>query len=92
MWAAGLATGGTLDNAQPGLDFFKQLAAAGNLVPTIAKAGTLASGETPIIITWSYLALTDRDNLKGRMIAQPKREELVQIQLNEQLIVELYSK
>ena len=25
-------------------------------------------------------------------IAQPKREELVQIQLNEQLIVELYSK
>ena len=29
---------------------------------------------------------------KGRIIAQPKREELVQIQLNEQLIVELYSK
>jgi small subunit ribosomal protein S4 len=34
----------------------------------------------------------DRENLKGRMLAQPKREELVQIQLNEQLIVELYSK
>lgn len=34
----------------------------------------------------------DRDNLKGRVLAQPKREELVQIQLNEQLIVELYSK
>ena len=34
----------------------------------------------------------DRDNLKGRVIQQPKREELVQIQLNEQLIVELYSK
>jgi small subunit ribosomal protein S4 len=34
----------------------------------------------------------DRDNLKARVIAQPKREELVQIQLNEQLIVELYSK
>ncbi|MGA2601038.1 MAG: 30S ribosomal protein S4 [Bryobacteraceae bacterium] len=34
----------------------------------------------------------DRDNLRGRLIAQPKREELVQIQLNEQLIVELYSK
>jgi small subunit ribosomal protein S4 len=34
----------------------------------------------------------DRDNLRGRVIAQPKREELVQIQLNEQLIVELYSK
>ena len=34
----------------------------------------------------------DRENLKGRVLAQPKREELVQIQLNEQLIVELYSK
>jgi small subunit ribosomal protein S4 len=34
----------------------------------------------------------DRENLSGRMIGQPKREELVQIQLNEQLIVELYSK
>jgi small subunit ribosomal protein S4 len=34
----------------------------------------------------------DRDTLKGRILAQPKREELVQIQVNEQLIVELYSK
>jgi small subunit ribosomal protein S4 len=34
----------------------------------------------------------DRDALRGRVIGQPKREELVQIQLNEQLIVELYSK
>jgi small subunit ribosomal protein S4 len=34
----------------------------------------------------------DRDGLKARVLGQPKREELVQIQLNEQLIVELYSK
>ena len=34
----------------------------------------------------------DRDALRGRVLSQPKREELVQIQLNEQLIVELYSK
>ncbi len=34
----------------------------------------------------------DREALKGRIIGMPKREELVQIQLNEQLIVELYSK
>jgi small subunit ribosomal protein S4 len=34
----------------------------------------------------------DRENLKGRITALPKRDELVQIQLNEQLIVELYSK
>lgn len=34
----------------------------------------------------------DRDGLRGRILQQPKREDLVQIQLNEQLIVELYSK
>jgi small subunit ribosomal protein S4 len=34
----------------------------------------------------------DRDALKGRISGMPKRDELVQIQLNEQLIVELYSK
>jgi small subunit ribosomal protein S4 len=34
----------------------------------------------------------DRENLKARVIAQPKREDLVQIQINDQMIVELYSK
>lgn len=34
----------------------------------------------------------DRDALRARILQQPKREDLVQIQLNEQLIVELYSK
>jgi putative spermidine/putrescine transport system substrate-binding protein len=63
--AAALANGGSLDNSQAGLDFFKQLNANGNFVPTIAKQGTLVSGETPIVITWSYLALADRDSLKG---------------------------
>jgi small subunit ribosomal protein S4 len=34
----------------------------------------------------------DREGLKGRITALPQRSELVQIQMNEQLIVELYSK
>ena len=34
----------------------------------------------------------DREALRARILGIPKREELVQIQLNEQLIVELYSK
>jgi small subunit ribosomal protein S4 len=34
----------------------------------------------------------DRATLKGRVIALPKRDELVQITINEQMIVELYSK
>ena len=34
----------------------------------------------------------DRDNLRGKISGQPRRDELVQIPINEQLIVELYSK
>jgi putative spermidine/putrescine transport system substrate-binding protein len=65
VWASGFGTGGSLDNAQPGLDFFKQLNAAGNFVPVIAKTGTVASGDTPIRIAWTYNALADRDSLAG---------------------------
>ena len=34
----------------------------------------------------------DRDALKAKVLGHPKREELVQIQINDQMIVELYSK
>ena len=34
----------------------------------------------------------DKQNLKGRIISVPRRDELTQIPINEQLIVELYSK
>ncbi len=65
VFAAALATGGSLDNAQPGLDFFKQLNDAGNFVPVIAKPGTIAAGETPITIRWTYNALSNRDASAG---------------------------
>jgi putative spermidine/putrescine transport system substrate-binding protein len=66
VFAAALSQpGGSLDNAQPGLDFFKKLNDAGNFVPTIAKLGSVVKGDTPIVITWSYLALADRDASKA---------------------------
>lgn len=65
VWAAALANGGSLDNAQPGLDFFKKLNDAGIFVPVIGKTATVASGETPIRIAWTYNALADKDSLKG---------------------------
>ena len=61
VFAASLANGGTLDDAQAGLDFFSQLNESGNLVPVIAESGTVASGETPITIRWTYNALANRD-------------------------------
>jgi putative spermidine/putrescine transport system substrate-binding protein len=65
VWAAGLANGGSLDSAKEGLDFFKKLHDAGNFVPVIASTATVASGETPIRLAWTYNALADRDSLKG---------------------------
>ncbi len=55
--------------------------------PTILAARD-ATAHTPCP-NWLEI---DREALKGRVIGMPKREELVQIQINEQLIVELYSK
>lgn len=65
VFAAALANGGSLDNAQPGLDFFNQLNEAGNFVPVIAKPGTMAQGATPIVLQWDYLAFGDRDTFAG---------------------------
>jgi putative spermidine/putrescine transport system substrate-binding protein len=61
VFAASIANGGSLDDAAPGLAFFKQLNEAGNLIPTIATAATVAAGETPITIRWTYNALSNRD-------------------------------
>jgi putative spermidine/putrescine transport system substrate-binding protein len=65
VYAAALANGGSLDNIQPGLDFFKQLNQAGNLLPLIADSGPIAKGETPITFQWSWNAYANKDNFKG---------------------------
>ena len=65
VWAAGLANGGTLDSVDQGLQFFKQLNDKGNFVPVIASTATVASGQTPIRLAWTYNALADKDKLAG---------------------------
>jgi putative spermidine/putrescine transport system substrate-binding protein len=67
VWAAGLSRTGKADEAaaKEGLNFFAELKKSGNFIPVIASAGTMAKGETPIICRWDYLALADRDTLKG---------------------------
>ena len=62
VFASGLANGGSLDDASKGLDFFKQLNDKGNLIAgVVANATTVASGDTPITIRWTYNALASRD-------------------------------
>ncbi len=62
--AVALGTGGSLDNVQPGLNFFATLNKGGIFVPVIAKQGTVAKGETLIVLRWDYNALADKDALK----------------------------
>jgi putative spermidine/putrescine transport system substrate-binding protein len=67
VMAAGMARGAEPGAAagEAGLQFFKELNDAGNFVPVIGKAGTLAQGTTPIVIAWDYNALAWRDSLEG---------------------------
>lgn len=66
VWAAGLATGATGEEAaQAGLDFFKQLNDAGNFVPIDGDSRTVGIGETPILIDWSYNSIANDVNLAG---------------------------
>ena len=66
VWAAGLATGATGEEAaQAGLDFFKQLNEAGNFVPIDGDSRTVGIGETPILIDWSYNSIANDVALAG---------------------------
>ena len=65
VYAAALANGGSLNNAQPGLDFFAKLKKAGRLATTIAQPETIDSGGTPLTIRWTYNALAHRDRTAG---------------------------
>jgi len=67
VFAAGLsgAKGDVAKAGDEGLKYFAALNKAGNFVPVIGKAASIAQGATPIIIRWDYNALADRDTLKG---------------------------
>lgn len=65
VYAAALANGGSLDNIQPGLEFFKELNEKGILLPLIADSGPIGKGETPITFQWSWNAYANKDNFAG---------------------------
>jgi putative spermidine/putrescine transport system substrate-binding protein len=66
VWAAGLSTGATGDDAaQAGLEFFKQLNEAGNFVPIDGDSRTAGIGETPVLIDWSYNSIANDVSLAG---------------------------
>jgi putative spermidine/putrescine transport system substrate-binding protein len=70
--AAGLATGAAAGAAagEAGLAFFAELNKAGNFVPVIGKAASVAQGTTPIVAAWDYNALAWKDGFAGNPAAQ----------------------
>ena len=54
VMAASFANGGSADDILPGIQFFADLKASGNLGGTDVTKETMLSGETPIAIDWSY--------------------------------------
>jgi putative spermidine/putrescine transport system substrate-binding protein len=69
VWAAALAKGGSLDNVQPGIDFFGKLKKAGIFVTVNAKLATIESGETPIVLDWDYLNAGYVDTLAAKGVS-----------------------
>lgn len=67
IMSAGMARGAKAgeEGGKKGLEFFAELNKAGNFVPVMGKAGTIAQGQTPIVAAWDYNLLAWRDGLNG---------------------------
>jgi putative spermidine/putrescine transport system substrate-binding protein len=57
VFAASVANGGSLDDIQPGIDFFRELKEMGNFITVDATPATVANGQTPVTIDWDYLQI-----------------------------------
>ncbi|MEU0193586.1 extracellular solute-binding protein [Streptomyces afghaniensis] len=66
VYAAALASGGSFDDIQPGLDFFAKLKKNGNYTPVESTPATVEKGETPISIDWDYLNAGYAEEFKSK--------------------------
>jgi len=56
VYAASVANGGSVDNIQPGLDFFKKIKASGNFTSVKATGENYVAGAYKIALTWNFNA------------------------------------
>lgn len=66
VYSAALASSGSLDSIQPGIDFFAQLKKKGNFTAARSNIANISKGEVAIAIMWDYLGLGFRDQLGGK--------------------------
>jgi putative spermidine/putrescine transport system substrate-binding protein len=67
VFAASVANGGSLDDIQPGIDFFKELKDMGNFISVDATPATVANGQTPVTIDWDYLQIAYGSEFKSNI-------------------------
>jgi len=65
VMAASLANGGSLDDIEPGINFFAKLKKMGNYIPADALPANISKGSTPIAIIWDYLNLANKKTFAG---------------------------
>ena len=71
-----IANGGSADDISKGVDFFKQLKAAGNFVPVQATTATVKNGTTPVVLDWDYLSQTHGTDVPTWKIFVPANASL----------------
>jgi putative spermidine/putrescine transport system substrate-binding protein len=66
VYTAALANGGSLDNIQPGIDYFAKLKKNGSFTAARSSIANITKGEVAIAVMWDYLGLGFRDQLAGK--------------------------
>jgi putative spermidine/putrescine transport system substrate-binding protein len=69
---ANLAEGGSPGNIADGVNFFKQLKAAGNFSPIEATGATIKAGTTEVVFNWDYLNLPSYVGVTGWKVFVPQ--------------------
>ena len=54
VMAAAIANGGSFDDILPGIEYFAELKKSGNLSAADVTAASVISGETPLVLDWTY--------------------------------------
>lgn len=68
---ASVANGGSADDLAPGVEYFKKLNEAGNLIPVDVTPATIESGDTPVVMDWDYLNAAETKQLPSWTVVVP---------------------
>ncbi|MDP3894248.1 ABC transporter substrate-binding protein [Nocardioides sp.] len=68
---ASVANGGSVEDIEPGVQFFSDLKEAGNFLPVDPTPATIESGQTPVVIDWDYLNAAQAEKIDTWEVVVP---------------------